>query len=1154
MKFLLILSILFIFSCAEQEGCTIEIACNFDSSAESDDGSCSYPEQNYDCHGACINDDDSDGICNELEIEGCMDQTACNFNDLATDNSNCLYVEEDCMLDETTPPNDDETTPPNNGLPDEIDISSVEYIWDSVPQYIIEWEESTIDNFEEYKILWVNNWNGHGEKDTIITITDQSITSHTINIYGQFSSFNGNPQYNFDIDETTCLENGLSWISEGACIEMSYIGMPPTDRNWFWVNVINDSGDTSQGEGMHNETIGAPVVILAPVIIEEGSFSFSWAPIGTILGDVTYTLWESTSESMSYKTRYWYTGNSGQDTSITISIPPPGSEFNDRMFYQIEGIAPFGQEFETNIQPAYTRVCNDGEVSMFGFCYSIATTTSIHFCETCWSWLDAPRGEIPPEIGQLVNLNELIIQHSTLEGGLPSEIGNLVNLTHLELWNTHLTGPLPSEIGSLVNLETLILMGNDFTGELPSEMGNMTNLTHVELWENQLTGEIPSGIGNCINLEVLGLSGNSLSGPIPEGIGNLVNLEVLGLSDNKLTGSIPAGIGNLVNLSSQWGHVADLDLSANELSGPIPPEIGLMQNITKLDLSHNKLSGGIPPEFGNMINLTKLYLENNELTDQIPSEIGYLTSLEELTLANNQISGPIPDEFGNLTNLVEFTLNNNNLSGQIPSEIQNLTQITSLDLSHNQLTGAVPSEIGDMFFLESLYLQHNLLTSLPENICSLNFDFWHRFDARYNNICPPWPSCVGCCQDEQNEDLNCEEEMIDEYECTNDSDNDFICDVDDICPNDPNNDIDNDGVCENDEILGCMLETACNYNENATELDECLFQDLSLIEGQCCLISEFDDCGLCGENFADEDGFITGPDTDCEGDCFGAAVEDTDGNCCNEIDCNGDCWGNASLDIYGECCDGHGPGEGDMDDCGVCNGESYFENENDFGGIYDCFGKCGGAAQLDDCGICEGGNEDKDCQGICFGNTILDDCGICGGLNYPYSCWDGDCPEMDCNGECTIDSPESCEGINCGTASVDNCDVCSGGTTGYPANSGMDCHGDCGGEAFLDDCGICSDGSTNHEPNSDMDCADECFGNAMEDCDGECNGPGIPDGFGDCCSSGSVDECGHCDGPNMNCNSSNWIFGCPDMDCDGVCGGTNGPGWCDDGTEGCDCP
>jgi len=48
----------------------------------------------FDCDGNCANDEDQDGICDELEIEGCIDSQACNFNPEASNNSSCIYPEE----------------------------------------------------------------------------------------------------------------------------------------------------------------------------------------------------------------------------------------------------------------------------------------------------------------------------------------------------------------------------------------------------------------------------------------------------------------------------------------------------------------------------------------------------------------------------------------------------------------------------------------------------------------------------------------------------------------------------------------------------------------------------------------------------------------------------------------------------------------------------------------------------------------------------------------------------------------------------------------------------------------------------------------------------------------------------------------------------
>ncbi len=83
--------------CDEDEivGCTDAMACNFDSSATDDDGSCTYPTaDNLDCDGNCLNDADNDGVCDEDEIVGCTDEIACNYDPDATeDDSSCVYAE-----------------------------------------------------------------------------------------------------------------------------------------------------------------------------------------------------------------------------------------------------------------------------------------------------------------------------------------------------------------------------------------------------------------------------------------------------------------------------------------------------------------------------------------------------------------------------------------------------------------------------------------------------------------------------------------------------------------------------------------------------------------------------------------------------------------------------------------------------------------------------------------------------------------------------------------------------------------------------------------------------------------------------------------------------------------------------------------------------
>ena len=53
---------------------------------------CSYPITYYDCQDQCLNDADGDGVCDELEIPGCTNSAACNYNELATDEDGTCRV------------------------------------------------------------------------------------------------------------------------------------------------------------------------------------------------------------------------------------------------------------------------------------------------------------------------------------------------------------------------------------------------------------------------------------------------------------------------------------------------------------------------------------------------------------------------------------------------------------------------------------------------------------------------------------------------------------------------------------------------------------------------------------------------------------------------------------------------------------------------------------------------------------------------------------------------------------------------------------------------------------------------------------------------------------------------------------------------------
>ena len=126
-----------------------------------------------------------------------------------------------------------------------------------------------------------------------------------------------------------------------------------------------------------------------------------------------------------------------------------------------------------------------------------------------------------------------------------------------------LTGSIPPELGNLANLESLSLPFNQLTGSIPPELGDLADLKGLRLDDNQLTGSIPSSLGDLTNLEDLWLDANQLTGPIPSSLGNLTNLEAMYLTSNQLTGEIPSSLGNLTNLKPRW----DVHLSGDDPLG-----------------------------------------------------------------------------------------------------------------------------------------------------------------------------------------------------------------------------------------------------------------------------------------------------------------------------------------------------------------------------------------------------------------------------------------------------------------------------------------------------------------------------------------------------------------------------------------------------------
>ena len=381
-------------------------------------------------------------------------------------------------------------------------------------------------------------------------------------------------------------------------------------------------------------------------------------------------------------------------------------------------------------------------------------------------------GGIPPEIGNLTNLEQFSVQDNQLTGAVPAALWTLTDLAVLAIAGNRLTGSIPPEIADLEDLQIFWAANNDLSGSIPPELGSLDSLTHLGLHDNSLTGTVPASLGNLTALVRLALSRNDLQGAIPPELGNLGNLEELYLNQNRLDGGIPPELGALDSLTS-------LSLRRNELTGAIPPEIGDLSKLVRLWIHTNPLSGPLPLTMTKLANLsvfnfsaTRLCVPDNQefaawlqsvgdvtgsgldcgsisgdrdvlealynATDgpNWTNSTGWTTSapLGEwygvttdttervigLDLEDNNLSGPIPAELGQLEKLEDLILADVGISGPIPPELGDLGNLTSLLLASDSLTGPIPGKLGNLTSLKSLALGGSPLTgSIPPELGKL---------------------------------------------------------------------------------------------------------------------------------------------------------------------------------------------------------------------------------------------------------------------------------------------------------------------------------------------------------------------------------------------------------------------------------------------------
>ncbi|KAK4787790.1 hypothetical protein SAY86_011623 [Trapa natans] len=194
-------------------------------------------------------------------------------------------------------------------------------------------------------------------------------------------------------------------------------------------------------------------------------------------------------------------------------------------------------------------------------------------------------GQLPGELSNLINLNDMRISDNRFSGKIPEFIGKWKDIEKLQMQGCSLEGPIPSSISGLTKLSDLRI--SDLRGSRSSfpPLSSMKSMKALVLRNCFLHGKIPDYVGNMEKLKTLDLSFNNLTGEIPSSFSSLTKADFIYLTGNSLSGTIPSWV---------LERNKNVDISYNnftwESSSPMECPRGSVNLVESYSSSASKLS------------------------------------------------------------------------------------------------------------------------------------------------------------------------------------------------------------------------------------------------------------------------------------------------------------------------------------------------------------------------------------------------------------------------------------------------------------------------------------------------------------------------------------------------------------------------------------
>lgn len=223
--------------------------------------------------------------------------------------------------------------------------------------------------------------------------------------------------------------------------------------------------------------------------------------------------------------------------------------------------------------------------------------------------------QFPPFLCQLHSLVDLDLSFNTI-ASLPDEIGNLKNLEKLLITNNRLADEVPEGFRQLLSLRELDIKYNSITSiDIISELPKLEILTAAH-------NHISSFVGKFETIRQLKLNSNPLNKfeitePVP-------TLKTLNLSHAQLA-SIDSAFSNMVNLET-------LVLDKNYFVS-LPQQLGTLVRLEHFSIAHNSV-GELPTTIGCLVELKTLDVRGNNIS-KLPLEIWWASKLESFNASSN---------------------------------------------------------------------------------------------------------------------------------------------------------------------------------------------------------------------------------------------------------------------------------------------------------------------------------------------------------------------------------------------------------------------------------------------------------------------------------------------------------------------------------------